>query len=471
MGTILIEVPEECKGLADGIREFVAKVVSGRKQGFAGGRSVDYGALEVGLGQAAAKVESEGHRAILGSFDVDVPAVMIDGVRHSRAGRSMGTYYTLAGAVQVERTLYRTRGDKCVDAIGVRTGMVGNGWLPQTARAMAQQVARMPSREAESSAQEVGRLVYSRSSFERVAHLVGEHYLARHQDIEDVLIEEFEVPEEARSVSISLDRVSVPMEEPKPKPRGRPRKDAPKRPVVRVFRMAYCGTVTLHDGDGKALHTIRYGSMAGEDPNILCASLGADAAALLNQRPELKVAAVCDGAPEMWNLLAPYVNETTLGTPVTRLVDFHHLIEKLGVAARVIHGSAASPVVDRWRLGLLNSSTAADRILAELKASGREHICVGTETPVHAAITYFENHRGMFDYRSARAAGLPIGSGNVEATCKSLFEVRFKRCGARWKEESGEHIVHLRALVLSDRWPEAITRTLQPLRKSVRVAA
>ena len=59
VGTILIEVPEECKGLADRIREFVAKVMSGRKRGVAGGRSVDYGAIEVSLGEAAAKVESD----------------------------------------------------------------------------------------------------------------------------------------------------------------------------------------------------------------------------------------------------------------------------------------------------------------------------------------------------------------------------------------------------------------------------
>lgn len=77
--------------------------------------------------------------------------------------------------------------------------------------------------------------------------MVGALAVADHQDIEDVLIDAFEVPAEARSVSVSLDRVSVPMEEPWPRPVGRPRKGAPKRPVARAFRMAYCGTVTLHD--------------------------------------------------------------------------------------------------------------------------------------------------------------------------------------------------------------------------------
>ena len=80
--------------------------------------------------------------------------------------------------------------------------------------------------------------------------MVGALAVADHQDIEDALIDALEVPEEAYAVSVSLDRVSVPMEEPRPRPVGRPKKGAAKRPVERNFRMAYCGTVTLHDHTG-----------------------------------------------------------------------------------------------------------------------------------------------------------------------------------------------------------------------------
>lgn len=98
----------------------------------------------------------------------------------------------------------------------------------------------------------------------------------------------------------------------------------------------------------------------------------------------------------------------------------------------------------------------------------------GAGHPVHAVITYLQSHHEKADrmnYAKARQLGLPLGSGNVEATCKSLFEMRLKRCGARWKNETGQHIVLLRALALSDRWGRAVELTLRPLRKAVRLAA
>lgn len=101
-------------------------------------------------------------------------------------------------------------------------------------------------------------MAYSRSAFEDMVHLMGQAYVPQHKDIEESLIGAYQPPAEARSVSAALDRVSLPMEEPRPRPVGRPRKGAAKRPVDRNFRMAWCGTVTLHDADGQGLQTIRY---------------------------------------------------------------------------------------------------------------------------------------------------------------------------------------------------------------------
>jgi hypothetical protein len=73
------------------------------------------------------------------------------------------------------------------------------------------------------------------------------------------------------------------------------------------------------------------------------------------------------------------------------------------------------------------------------------------------------------EYAAARREGLPIGSGNVEATCKSLVTVRMKRPGARWKHTTGDEVMQLRALQLSDRWALAVQRATRPLAKSVQI--
>jgi len=482
MSKRLIEIPDELSELGDVFESILANV-RGTVSRTGGGKAVDYEQVETAISADAGRAERAAHRVVLQSLDIDVPAVIIGGERYNRVGRCLGPYHTLAGSVSIERSLYRrsgTRGGtpegRVVDPVSLRAGVVGDGWLPRTARAMAHEVQKGTSREAEASALETDRLPYSRASFERVAHLAGALAVANHQDIEDALIDAYEVPKEARSISVSLDRVSVPMEEPRKRPVGRPRKDAPKNPVERNYRMAYCGTVTLHDGEGEALHTIRYGCMPKGDIDGLCKRLAGDVATLTSKKRGLKIQLLCDGAPEMWNLLEAAFPEEQFGTPkepVHRLVDLHHLTEKLGKAARVIDPTSPDETLSRWKTGLLRRGGEAKSIFEELIDSEKENIKVGDTRPVYDAITYLERHAEHSDrmnYARARRLGLPLASGNVEATCKSLFEMRLKRCGSRWKDETGEHIVQLRALALSDRWDPAIKLVLRPLRLAVRDA-
>jgi len=469
-----ITIPDCLEQLGDSLEALVKDLSSSIKLAKLH-RMPSYSDVEKNVADRAAEIERESHRAMLQSLDIDEKAVVIEGVRYRRVLREDSTYHCMAGDIVVTRSLYRecgTRGGKTVDPVSLRAGVVGDGWLPLTAQAMAYQLQRGTSRDAEESARQVRRLPYSRSSFERVGHLVGERYAKGHAEIEDTLIRAFEVPTEVASVSVSVDRVSLPMEESRKRPVGRPRKDAPKNPISRNYRMAWCGTVTFHDGRGEALHTIRYGRMPKGSPVELAQSLVGDVLVVLEQRPDLEVAVLADGAHENWELLGDAMAEFLPDKKVRQVLDLWHVLEKLGAAARVMHGKEKSGVeLARWRLMLLNSKSAAARILKELESSGKENVRVGESRPVHEAITYLTNHASRMDYASARRAGLPLGRGNVEATCKSLVEMRMKRSGSRWKEHTGAHIMHLRALALSDRWDQAINLTLAPLIRAVKAAA
>jgi len=367
------------------------------------------------------------------------------------------------------------RNPRIVDAISQRIGASGRGWLPWTMTTMAFLMQQGPSREAVKAAEQMGILPYSRASFERVAHLAGEQYLEHQADIEDLTIQAFEIPEEVHALSVGLDRVSIPLEEPAPRKPGRPPKGAPKRPIQRVFGMAYCGTVTLHDAEGEAIHTFRYGTMPAMDPLLLCWRMANDAQWIMRRKPGLRLVLLADGSHEMWNLLEKhFLEDRSFGNP-HRLVDYWHLVEKLDPAAKVVYGhEKGKAVMKKWRHQLLTRKNAGRKILAALQKSGSEDIEVGDKKPVHEAMTYLQTHYaegGRMDYATARKWKLPIGSGNTEATCKTLVEVRMKRAGSRWKQETGEYILQLRALALSDRWEMAMNLLQGYNRTSVRPAA
>ena len=155
MGKMVIEVPEELAELGKAMAEQLAEVQrTMARQG--GGKAVDYALVEQAVWEAAGRTEREAHRAILQSLDIDVPAVVIGKERYTRVGRCEDKYHTMAGSVSVERSLYRKSGErggqpgaKVVDAVSVRAGVVGDGWLPHTARVMAHEMQQGTSREAE----------------------------------------------------------------------------------------------------------------------------------------------------------------------------------------------------------------------------------------------------------------------------------------------------------------------------------
>ena len=133
MAKLVIEVPEELRGLGEAFATMVARV-QGPVAGTRGGTAVDYGQVEQTIAEEAGGIELAAHRTILEALDVDVPTVIIGGLRYTKVGRCEAPYHTLAGSVSIERSLYRQSGQRgghpggrVVDPVSLRAGVVGAG--------------------------------------------------------------------------------------------------------------------------------------------------------------------------------------------------------------------------------------------------------------------------------------------------------------------------------------------------------
>ena len=77
--------------------------------------------------------------------------------------------------------------------------------------------------------------------------------------------------------------------------------------------------------------------------------------------------------------------------------------------------------------------------------------------------TYLENNRSRVDYPRYRELGLPCGSGQVEAQCKTLVGARCKLAGMRnWSYAGAEAVLRLRAAVQDGTYEELWKQRLCP---------
>jgi len=86
---------------------------------------------------------------------------------------------------------------------------------------------------------------------------------------------------------------------------------------------------------------------------------------------------------------------------------------------------------------------------------------------IHKALADCREHRHRMHYADLRAHNVPIGSGVVEAACKTLVSQRLKRAGMRWRPDGGQAIVTFRALCQSERFERAWSLLGEPYKRSV----
>jgi hypothetical protein len=221
------------------------------------------------------------------------------------------------------------------------------------------------------------------------------------------------------------------------------------------YREVGCGTVTLYDEEGQRLDTVRYGRAPEYKKTTLTEQLDAELKSILAVRPDLEVVAIADGAEENWRYF-----DRPLYAEATRIVDHGHACEHLRAAMTAYYGD---PSVEgraeyaRLRILLRDQPGGVDEVITELARLGRKlggSRRKSRRKRLRSELTYFTNQRDRMDYAAYQARGLPIGSGLVEAACKTLATQRLKRSGMSWRDGK-QAILTIRSLQQSGRWSAA----------------
>jgi hypothetical protein len=65
---------------------------------------------------------------------------------------------------------------------------------------------------------------------------------------------------------------------------------------------------------------------------------------------------------------------------------------------------------------------------------------------------YLVFHSGRTNYRERLAAGLSIGSGQVEGACKNLIGARLKQTGAKWRRDRVDRMAIICSIFYGEQW-------------------
>jgi hypothetical protein len=419
------------------------------------------------LGTLMRRVECDLKAAELARYEEDAAVVVVAGKEYRLClEKEPKEYLTSSGPVVVPRNLFRpAEGGKAICPLELRAGIIGS-CTPLLARQVSFLVGHMTSAEAASVFEEMGVNGPSASTCDRVPKVLDPVWEQHREQWEAALRAREEVPPEATVLACSLDGVLVPDREAQREAKAK-REEAKEKGLNTLacgpagYREVGCGTVSLYappedpkskdpeERSPQRLDTVRYARAPEYKKKTLTEQLDAEVDAILATRPDLKLVALADGAEENWRYYAaPKWNDAT------KIVDHGHASQHLKAALAACYGDTVDGRAEYERLRLILRDKKGgvgevidelDRRHRKLRGHPRRRKLLAKER------AYFRNQKERMDYARYQELGLPIGSGVVEAACKTLAAQRLKRSGMNWGDGK-QPILTIRSLQQSDRW-------------------
>jgi hypothetical protein len=179
-----------------------------------------------------------------------------------------------------------------------------------------------------------------------------------------------------------------------------------------------------------------------------------EAACAAGLGPNTRVHGLGDGAP--W-ILNTFQDQFGAGKDslAAYTLDFHHVSDYLAAAAQVIAPQGNKEWLHEQQAHLLENRT--NEVLSTLKKNVEPPD--QKEAPVRRAHGYIHERAEHMDYAGARAAGLPIGSGEVESGHRHVLQKRLKVAGAWWLKRHAEAMLQLRTVRANQDWDKYWSET------------
>jgi hypothetical protein len=156
-----------------------------------------------------------------------------------------------------------------------------------------------------------------------------------------------------------------------------------------------------------------------------------------------KIIFIGDGAAWIWELVRVNFPGAIL------ILDFYHGLQHVHGLVEALCGKETpegKKLIKLWKKWLFKDKVG--QMIQQAKAQLERSL--DTET-AQKEIGYLEHNLERMAYGTFRQAGYFIGSGVVEAGCKTVIGKRMKCSGMFWSEEGGQGMLDLRCAFLSNR--------------------
>ena len=109
---------------------------------------------------------------------------------------------------------------------------------------------------------------------------------------------------------------------------------------------------------------------------------------------------------------------------------------------------------ERWRR-TQQGRLLENKVPAVLRALAPQREAESAQpAPVRDAHRYLSERQEYLDYAGARAAGLEIGSGEIESGHRHVIQQRLKLAGGWWRESNAETMLGLRVSRANQLWEQ-----------------